>query len=438
MPHRSSRGSCAVIKFFQCFVLQMRALWRTRVLPCTVLASAAVVLLAPGLARGDGTADGERQVLVQLALGGVFALVAIVSLITAAGAFADARATRRLALTLTRPVPMCSVWLGKFAAIMLAAAVSLAAAFAVLFATVGGGGDCVRLVPPTLPSIAEEALSEYDRFMAAPDTPKEVKAQPKAAVVNELVKRMSERYDAVRPGEGCRWRFRFPSGAETVVARLRFSAEFDLRTPVSGTFALGGSEEAPAFAAVITNLTRAVLDVPLERGAGALPAPGDEVALSYVNTGDSAVMLRPRHDLFVLVPGDSAAANAVRTVVMLLVILAALVALGLFFSSALSKNVSVFAAAVLIAVTLMAPSVLVQFPTELGTNGLERVGLAVSKVVLRATRAVGELHPVGSFAAGECVEWGEIGVAAARNALLFPLALMMLSAAVLRFRPPED
>ena len=96
-----------------------------------------------------------------------------------------------------------------------------------------------------------------------------------------------------------------------------------------------------------------------------------------------------------------------------------------------------FAAAVLVTVTMMAPAVLVQFPSELGANGITKFGLQLSKVVLRVTSPVGELHPIESFAEGVSVEWGLIGRAAAQNALAVPLVLMALSATALRFRPPE-
>jgi len=422
----------------QSFALQWRAMWRTGMLPLCVAASVVAVIAAPHLARGDGTAAGARQVLVQLALGGAFAVVSVVSLVAACGAFADERAAKRLALTVTRPVPMSGVWLGKFAAIMAAAALSLAAAMAALFCVADMGGDCVRLMPPVMPTIAEESLAEYDRFMAAPETPREVKKQPKAAVVKELMKRMGERYDAIRPGETMTWNFVLPDGVTAAGARLRFSAEFGIRTTVSGTFALySQGAEQDAFYASVTNLTKSVLDVPLAAtGKGALE-DGKIARLRFTNTGSGDVMLRPRKDLFITVPGDSAAANAVRAVMMQLVITAVLVALGMFFSSALSKSVSAFSAAVLITVSLMAPAVLVQFPSELGANGITKLGLNVSKAVLKATRPVGELHPIESFAAGESVEWHDIGKAAAQNALAVPLVLMLLSSAVLVYRPPE-
>ena len=422
----------------QSFLLQWRAMWRTGMLPLCVAASVLVVIAAPHVARGDGTEAGMRQVLVQLALGGAFAVVAVASLVASCGAFADERAAKRLALTVTRPVPMCGVWLGKFAAIMSAAALSLAAATAALFCVADAGGDCIRLVPPLMPTIAEESLAEYDRFMAAPETPAEVKKQPKAAVVKELMKRMGERYDAVRPGETMTWNFVLPDGITAAGARFRFSAEFGLRTTVSGTFALySQGAEHDAFYAVVSNLTRSVLDVPLAATGKGSVEDGKIARLRFTNTGTGDVMLRPRRDLFVTVPGDSAAANAVRAVLMELVVVAVLVSFGMFFSSALSKSVSAFSAAVLIAVSLMAPAVLVQFPSELGANRAVKIGLGVSKAVLKATRPVGELHPIESFAAGESVEWRDIGKAAAQNALAVPLVLMLLSAAVLSVRPPE-
>ena len=422
----------------QSFSLQWRAMWRTGTLPFCAAAAVLAVVAAPHIARGDGTAAGARQVLAQLALGGAFSVVAVVSLVAACGAFADERAAKRLALTVTRPVPLCGVWLGKFAAILSAAAVSLSAAAVALFCVAEAGGDCVRLMPPVMPTVAEESLAEYERFMAAPETPAEIKKQPKAAVVKELMKRMGERYDAVRPGETMTWSFMLPDGVKTAGARLRFSTEYGIRTTVSGKFALySEGADNDAFGAAITNLTRSVLDVPLApTGKGAL-ADGRPAKLRFTNAGDGDVMLRPRKDLFITVPGDSAAANAVRMVLMELVVVAVLVAVGMFFSSALSKTVSAFSASVLILVSLMAPAVLVQFPSELGANGVTKFGLEVSKAVLKATRPVGELHPIASFSAGESVEWREIGRAAAQNALALPFVLMLASAAVLSRRPPE-
>ena len=422
----------------QSFVLQWRAMWRTGTLPLCVAACVLVVVAAPHIARGDGTAAGARQVLVQLALGGAFAVVSVVSLVAACGAFAEERAAKRLALTVTRPVPGFALWLGKFAAILSAAAISLAAAAAALFCVADMDGECVRLVSPKMPTVAEESLAEYDRFMASPDVPDEMKRQPKADIVREFMKRAGDRYDGIRPGETMTWDFELPDGVDTAGARLRFTTEFGIRTTVSGVFALySAGADHDSFRASVTNLTGSVLDVPFEAtGRGGL-ADGKTARLRFTNTGVGDVMVRPRKDLFVSVPGDSAAANAARAVLLELVVMAVLVALGMFFSSALSRNVSFFAAAVLVTVTMMAPAVLVQFPSELGANGITKFGLQLSKVVLRVTSPVGELHPIESFAEGVSVEWGLIGRAAAQNALAVPLVLMALSAAALRFRPPE-
>ena len=104
---------------------------------------------------------------------------------------------------------MCGVWLGKFAAIVAAAAVSLAAAMATLFCVADMGGDCVRLMPPVLPTIAEESRAEYDRFMAAPETPAEVKKQPRAFRVSRMAGSVKTRLTPVWASS------KFPSIAQT-------------------------------------------------------------------------------------------------------------------------------------------------------------------------------------------------------------------------------
>lgn len=415
------------------FVLQVRAFVRSRALAVLLAVVALVVLGLPYFLRSDGTAEGARSLLIQTTLGAAFAVVAAAVLAAACGAFAGERRTRRLALTAVRPVTMMSVWFGKLLALVAVAALALFFAAALVLVRVDPV-PCSHVVQPTMPPPEAEAVAAYERFMKDPGAPKDIKSADRRAVIAQLAARASERFDVVPPGGTASWRFDLPAASTSVVVRLRFTTDFDLRSSLVGVFSLCAGD-IPVAVASISNLTQSVLFVPLApRAAGGL----GPYELSFANAGRTSVMLRPRHDIALMLPADSFAANLFRAVLELLVVVTLLAALGLFLSAAFSRPVAIFVASILVAVTLMAPSVLVQFPSELGGSWTNRVGLRISRTILGATRSVGELHPLASVAAGECVEGRGVATAFATNAVLFPVILMLLSGLVLRYRPPED
>ena len=415
------------------FVLQFRAFVRSRALVVLLAVVALVVLGLPHFLRSDGTAEGARSLLIQTTLGAAFAVVVAAILAAACGAFAGERRTRRLALTAVRPVTMMSVWLGKLLALVAVAALALFFAAALVLVRVDPV-PCFHVVQPTMPTPEAEAVAAYERFMKDPAAPKDIKSADRRAVIAQLAARASERFDVVPPGGTASWRFELPAASTSVVVRLRFTTDFDLRSSLVGVFSLCAGD-VPVAVASISNLTQSVLFVPLApRAAGGL----GPYALSFANAGRTSVMLRPRHDIALMLPADSFAANLFRAVLELLIVVTLLAALGLFLSAAFSRPVAIFVASILVAVTLMAPSVLVQFPSELGGSWTNRVGLRISRTILGATRSVGELHPLASVAAGECVEGRGVATAFATNAVLFPVILMLLSGLVLRYRPPED
>ena len=95
--------------FAKVFCLEIASLVRSKTLVMLVVASVAWMFAMPYLVRGDGTADGSREMLVRYSLGGAFALLLVALLASATGSLARERAAKRLQLTMVRPVRHAAV-----------------------------------------------------------------------------------------------------------------------------------------------------------------------------------------------------------------------------------------------------------------------------------------------------------------------------------------
>ena len=351
----------------QSFLLAWRALVRGHVLTLLLVATALAHLLLPALVRSDGTAEGWREMFVRAVPGTTYAFTVIAILACACGFFAQERERFRLSLTVVRPASAVGVAFGKWLALCLVGVLVYSFTAVLTLVHVPDPPPCMHHFAPTLPPPVEKAREMMDEYLANPKTPEFVKKAPRSAVLRLLTNKELDRYDVVRSGASMSWPFD-PSlaGVTNMLVRVRFATQFDLRSPLEGVFTLG------EMSAVVSNKTQSVVNVPLKRvekvERGEKVEEGEGLSLMFTNTGKELVMLRPRRDLEVLVPADSFGMNLARAVVQMLVVTALLSAFGLFLSSALSRPVAVFTSLVTVAVALMAPSVVIQFPDEIETT----------------------------------------------------------------------
>ena len=410
------------------FILAWRALVRGHVLSLLLAATALAHVLLPSLVRSDGTAAGWREMYVRAVTGATYAVTAAAVLACACGAFAQERERARLALTAVRPASAFGVACGTWLALCAAAAAAYALTAALTWARLPEAPPCRHRHVPVLPPAAETARATMADYLASPKTPEAVKKAPRAAVLRLLANKERERYDVVRPGQHQAWPFPAELARATNLAvRVRFATQFDLRSPLAGVFTLGG------LSAAVSNNTQSVIEVGL-KGTGKQEGDGT-VELRFENTGGEVVMLRPRRDLEVLAPADAFGANLARGAAQMLAATALLAAFGLFLSSALSRPVALFTAFVAVAVALMAPSVVLQFPDELETALSDRVGLAVARAVRLLSAPAGEAAPVSDLATGACIEWTALLRGVLVNAVLLPAGLLGLAARLVRRRP---
>ena len=142
-------------------------------------------------------------------------------------------------------------------------------------------------------------------------------------------------------------------------------------------------------------------------------------------------MLRPRKDINLLLPADAFGWNLIRAYVVLVAILAFVISLGTFLSAGLGRPVAMFVAFVMLIVSEMSPSVVEQYPDELETELVDRIGLHITRFVTEATRPVSSAAPLDALAKDECVELEIVLRLAIADFLVLPVFLAFLSALVL-------
>ena len=413
--------------FWRIFWLEFTGFVRSKALALLVAASVFWMFVLPFVMKGDGTADGVRELYIHYSLGGVFALLVIALLASATGSLAREREAKRLQLTLVRPVRYTLIVLGKILAHVAAGALVLAIACGALAFKTDLGRPCNHVLSPALPTPREEAKAMYESYMKNPETPEAVKKTKKEIVLRLLENRAVDRYEAIATNACASWRFgglRGLSELRGLAVRMRFTNQYEMRQDVRGTFSLGDLQ------GVVSNITQAVLTVPLV-SQPSQPSQGSQPSLVFVNSGTSALMLRPRKDINLLVPADAFGWNLMRASVVLVTILAFVISLGVFLSAGLGRPVAMFVAFVMLIVSEMSPSVVEQYPDELETKFVDRIGLYITRFAAEVTRPVSAAAPLEALAKDECVEPTAMLRLAAADLLVVPLFLSLLAALIL-------
>ena len=411
-----------MISFWRIFWLEFTGFVRSKALALLVAASALWMLGLPFVMKGDGTADGARELYIHYSLGGVFTLLVIALLASATGSLAREREAKRLQLTLVRPVRYALIVLGKILAHVAAGALVLAVACTLLAVKTDLAHPCNHVLSPILPSAYEEAKVMYEKYMADPETPEAVKRTKKEIVIRLLANRAVDRYETIRTNETATWKFPIEVfSGEGLKVRMRFTNQYEMRQDVVGSFSVNGG------CGNISNITQSVLEVPLKDCQ--MEMPRDE--LSFYNAGTSAVMFRPRKDINLLLPADAFGWNLIRASVVLVAILSFVISLGIFLSAGLGRPVAMFVAFVTLIVSEMSPSVVEQYPDELETNLVDRIGLHITRFAAEVTRPVSSAAPLEALAKDECVEPVTVLRIGAANFLALPLLLAFLSALIL-------
>ncbi len=409
--------------FWRIFSLEWRSLARGKTLTIVTALSLGWVALARVFVRGDGTAEGAREMLLRFSLSGAATIVAVSMLVAAAGGLAKERDAKVLQLSLVRPVWPWTLALGRIMAISAAAAAMMFLAMALHLAVNGTlESGCFHVFRPILPSPEEEARTIYEFYMNDPNTPAAVKKASKDVVLRLLAQRAKDNYLTIPAGDVATLKFA-PQDREDGAVRLRFTNLYDQRRKVDGELAFGEAKSA------IGNITQAVNVFPLE---GRLS--GEELTIS--NNSKDSIMLRPRRDIVLLTPADGFVANFLRSYLQLCALMTLMISFGVALSSFLGRPVAIFTVIVALIVSEMSPSVIEQYPDELETDKIDKIGLVFTRFAAKAAHPVSAMNPIGALAENEAVEWAELLRNLIAAVILAPALLSLIPALALPRKQP--
>ena len=438
-------------------LLSLRASLRTKVVISLLALLAACVALLPRVVKGDGTPEGELNILLTYTLGFSFGILCLATLWSACALFAAEIDSLRMQLSAVKPVRAAEFWAGKWLALLVLNAVLLAFVYGGVYAQVqlrmcrSGWAEAERpasrrVARPVLPSVEEEARKTYEAMRSEKALPEGLSER---AVLRVLAERAPEKYDVVNPGEEVRWRFRLarpiPAG-EKVTVRIRFDTEFSARAQVTGACRLMCADlPGSAVQVELDDFTQSEIEFTVDTrafeqpgAAAAGPAALRDFELAFRHTGDparsAALMLRFRQDVVLLTAGGSFEANLARAALLQGSVLALLSAFGLTLSACFTLPVAAFVATVLLALTMVGNAVVKGVSQEDEKVWWNRPGIWVSRAVYEATRHAMRDEPLTALTRGERLEGAALASALAWNVALVPGLFALLGCGVLRRR----
>lgn len=437
-------------------LLAVRAALRTRTVAALLVLLVASVAVLPNVVKGDGTPEGELNILLTYTLGFAFGVLCLATLWAACALFAAEIDSARMQLSAVKPVRAAEFWLGKWLALLVLNAMALLVVYAGVYAQVAwrmhrGEGWAAMERPtsryvsrPILPTPREEALAAYSEMRKQNALPK---GYNERAVLRVLEEKAPERYSEVSPDQQVTWLFRLKKplkAGEPVTARIRFETETSLRAQVTGVCRLGNLETKRGVEVPLEDFTQREIEFSVDTQAfGEIPEDGlREFELSFRHTGDpkhsAGLILRFRKDVVLLTPGGTFGGNMLRAAVVHWSALALLAAFGLTLSVCFSLPVAAFVATVLLVLTMVGNSVVQVASEEDAKRWGNKVGIWVSRGVHSVSQHAMQAQPLTALTRSERVDVSLLWTSLAWNALLLPLLLAAIGCFVFRQRELAD
>jgi hypothetical protein len=431
-------------------ILALRAALRTKTVFALLLLIASCVLLLPVVIKGDGSPQGDCQILLLYTLGFSFGILCLSTLWAACALFAAEIDSQLIQLSAVKPVRAIEFWVGKWLALLVLNALILAMVYGAVYLQLKwkqrqpGWRENVQLVSrsvvhPLLPTPEEEAQETFallEKQRALPE------GLSKTQVLRILTTKAQERYTIVNPGESADWKFhlrRPVTAREPITVRIRFDTELSTRTHVMGVCELSsGIPQAKTLQVPVDDFSLNEIEFDLSGKAFGVTHPLSTLNLRFTHTGDpakaSALMLRFRKDVVVLTPGGSFEANLLRSALVHWSVLALLAAFGLTLSACFSLPVAVFTSTILMLLVMIGTSVTETVSVEDENEWLKRPGIVVSRGVSAVAQHALRIDPLEAIVNGERIENSSLREVMLWNSLLTPAGFALLGILILKRR----
>jgi ABC-type transport system involved in multi-copper enzyme maturation permease subunit len=333
---------------------------RSRMVLVLLALLALAIVALPLTIKGDGTAQGQVQILLGYTLGAVSLVLSLATLWAGCAAVSTEIEERQLHLVVTKPVHRAQVWLGKWIGLVTVNALLLAASGSFVYASLRwslrrqdfpqAGRERLqaevltanRLIAATPVDISAEARARLDALKRSGDW---MEPLLEAEALRVIGRDLLTRAYAVPAGSSRRWDFTLPrplAGDRALLLRFRFAAAALETEPVRGRWrVLAGGD--PVFERTEDRLPGAphVLDIPAGPLAG---TDALTVEFANANTEPVTVFFDPESGVELLAHERGFEPNFMLALLAILVHLAFLAALGVTAGSLFSMPVASFAA----------------------------------------------------------------------------------------------
>ena len=435
-------------------LLSLKASTRTRVVIFLILLQVICALALPRAVKGDGTPAGELEILLTYTLGFSFAIQALATLWASCSLFAGEISSKRIQMTVVKPVGYAVLWLGRWFSLLMLNALILAVVYLLVYLQIRGyehqGKWSPDVIPtsrhvarPNLPSPEEAAQAMFRHMKKTNTMPKDL---TDAVVLDALEEQERERYDIINPGDEVKLNFNLPrpvKDGEEITVRLKFDTEYSTRQHVKGVVRLSVKGDVDnSIEQTLNNVTQNELFLTFKASDFISRLKTEKQLqsfdLSFIFKGEdekvSALMLRLRQDVTLMLPGGSFEMNLVRSAFMQGCVLAVLAAFGLMLSACFSFPVASFAATVVLALVMIGGGVLPMVSKEDEKVLSTRIGVEVLRSVRYVTKHSTGSSPLTSVVRSERIERDAMLLSAFWNMGLIPLVFTLLACVALRRR----
>lgn len=351
-------------RIFAIAAITIRTAVRSRVILCLLGILLALVAGLPLTVKGDGTIEGQVQIVIGYTLGIACVLLSMSTLWAGCAAVATEIQEKQIQMLVAKPVGRGQIWIGKWCGLMAMNVVLLIVCVAATYGLLRWTMRPVRLNPaererlerdvlvakrevgPPPVNVEEEVRKEYEAMQKSGKIPAD--SDPDQVV--ESLRRVARgRAGAIGPGQARSWRIDLPEAIDQnaeMTLRFTFACSSLERNPLAGMWLAGPPGTIDAFRLPTTNVPSSYHEVKIP---ARVLRGGTALVLSYANLDDSGttVVFDANDALALKLPAGGFFENLLRASLIVLAQLAFLTALGVtagsMFSLPVAGFISVFA-----------------------------------------------------------------------------------------------
>jgi len=358
--------------------LMIRTGIHSRVFTALLFLVLITVIGLPLTIKGDGTAAGRAQIVIEYTLGSVATLLAITVVWMACGAVSLELTNHQLQLVLTKPVHRFQVWLGKWLGIVAMTGILLLIAGTVVFfmlshivrtsheeqVSSAGRHRAITVTRQSItPQSADVEAQVAERIRAMRKAGAAPQAMTDAQLAYQVRANLRREASTLTPRQSRTWLFTLPHPPrpdQTMLLEFRFASSRVERQPVTVGWQVGSMPER-----METTLPETGASLVLPANAIAGDGTVHITAINHQIDPPTTIVFEEESDLKLILQSPGIATNYIQSLLLIFGNLALLAALGLTAGCLFSMPTASFLALFVLLVMNMSGYI-----TEMAQSGI--------------------------------------------------------------------